>query len=108
MNELEIKLMSSNLINDEFNLNKIIYDLDLEIERNSFNPDTLDYFVSIASGVLCALLDILWVGDFDLEKCHSRMSSLSPVCFANLTPKPKRSAWRPQRGRISRESLFRI
>ena len=33
MNELEIKLMSSNLINDEFNLDKIIYDLDIEIEK---------------------------------------------------------------------------
>ena len=34
------------------------------------HADKLDYFVSVASGVLCSLLDIVWVGEFSLE--HGR------------------------------------
>ena len=34
----------------------------------SSQADTIDYLVSVASGVLCGLLDVLWVGDFNLER----------------------------------------
>ncbi len=34
----------------------------------SSQADSLDYIVAAASGVLCAALDILWVGEFSLEK----------------------------------------
>ena len=54
--------------NPEFDLDIIIYDLDGQIELLSSQADTIDYLVSIASGVLCGLLDVLWVGEFNLER----------------------------------------
>ena len=49
-------------------LDQIIFDLDRRIEQVSNQADSWDYFVSIASGLLCAALDILWVGEFDLAR----------------------------------------
>ena len=54
--------------NSEFDFDKIIFDLDSKIEMLSSQADSLDYIVAAASGVLCAALDILWVGEFSLEK----------------------------------------
>lgn len=50
-----------------YDLDKIIYDLDKEIDLLSSKADTLDYLVSAGSGLLTSLLDILWIGSFDLE-----------------------------------------
>lgn len=49
-------------------LDAVIYDLDNEIKLLSSQADKWDYLVAVASGVLCGMLDILWVGDFSLEK----------------------------------------
>lgn len=54
----------------EFDFDKMIYDLDAQIDLLSSQADGLDYMVAAASGVLCAALDILWVGEFNLE--HGR------------------------------------
>ena len=51
-----------------FDLDQIIYDLDSQIELLSSQADTLDYLVAVASGVLCGMLDVLWVGEFNLER----------------------------------------
>lgn len=45
-----------------------IYDLDKQIEMLSPHADNLDYFVAVASGIVCGMMDILWVGDFDLAR----------------------------------------
>lgn len=45
----------------------VIYDLDKQIELLSSQADKWDYLVAVASGILCGMLDILWVGDFSLE-----------------------------------------
>lgn len=52
----------------EFDFDKTIYDLNSQIELLSSQADTLDYVVAIASGIACGLLDILWVGEFDLAE----------------------------------------
>lgn len=49
-------------------MDKIIYDLDREIELLSSNADFLDYLISVGSGLLCALLDMVWVGEFSLDQ----------------------------------------
>ena len=54
--------------NPVMDLDQIIFDLDRQIEQVSSQADSWDYFVSIASGLLCAALDILWVGEFDLSR----------------------------------------
>lgn len=55
----------------EFDFDKTIYDLNSQIELLSSQADTLDYVVAIASGIACGMLDILWVGEFDLAKGRS-------------------------------------
>lgn len=53
---------------NDFDFDKIIFDLDEEIDLLSSQADKLDYLIAIASGLTCALLDILWVGEFDLNQ----------------------------------------
>ena len=67
MNEnLEVKVLTDeNTVNIDFE--KSIYDLQQQINGTISQADKLDYFVSVASGMLCGMLDILWVGDFSLE-----------------------------------------
>ena len=55
----------------KFDFDKIIYDLNSQIELLSCQADNLDYIVAIASGMACGLLDILWVGEFDLQSGRS-------------------------------------
>ena len=47
---------------------KTIYELDKQIETLSSHADQIDYFVAAASGVICGMMDILWVGEFDLGR----------------------------------------
>ena len=54
----------------EFDFDKIIFDLNSQIDLLSSQADSLDYIVAIASGIVCGILDILWVGEFDLA--HGR------------------------------------
>lgn len=67
MNEnLDIRLLTNeNIANIDFE--KSIYDLQQQINGMISQADKLDYFVSVASGMMCGMLDILWVGDFSLE-----------------------------------------
>lgn len=55
----------------EFDFDKNIYDLNSQIVVLSSQADNLDYIVAIASGITCGLLDILWVGEFDLADGRS-------------------------------------
>ena len=55
----------------EFDIDKTIYDLNSQMELLSNQADNLDYFVAIASGIACGLLDILWVGEFNLANGRS-------------------------------------
>ncbi len=54
-----------------YNLDQILFDLDSQIELLTSQADQTDYFISIASGLLCGTLDILWAGDFDLARGRS-------------------------------------
>lgn len=53
---------------NDSDFDKIIFDLDEEIDLLSSQADKLDYLIAIASGLTCALLDILWVDEFDLNQ----------------------------------------
>ncbi|MBS6611444.1 hypothetical protein [Peptoniphilus lacydonensis] len=52
----------------EYELGEIIFDLDSELDLLANKADKLDYLLAIASGLTCGLLDILWVGDFNLAR----------------------------------------
>lgn len=63
---LEIEVLTDeNTVNIDFE--KSIYDLQQQINGTISQADKLDYFVSVASGMMCGMLDILWVGEFNLE-----------------------------------------
>lgn len=49
-----------------FDLDRILFDQDTGIKALSNHADSLDGLVSIASGLLCGALDLLWVGEFSL------------------------------------------
>lgn len=67
MNELEIHFTPYDQINP-YDLDRIIFDLDRQVDSLSSQADGFDYLVSIASGVLCGALDILWIGDFSFKR----------------------------------------
>ena len=69
--QIELKPYDEATFNGEYDLDKIIYDLDSQIDLLSSQADKFDYLVSIGSGVLCGVLDILWVGFFSLERGRS-------------------------------------
>ena len=45
-----------------------IEELDVSIDNLTNHADKLDYAVSIASGIICGVIDILFVGKFDLDE----------------------------------------
>ena len=63
---IEVKVTSIETV-ARTDLDTVIYDLDKQIELLSSQADKWDCLVAVASGVLCGMLDILWVGDFSLE-----------------------------------------
>lgn len=68
--QLQIKLVSNNemAVGNEYDIDKIIFDLDSQIDLLSSQADKYDYLVSVGSGILCGMLDILWIGEFNLER----------------------------------------
>lgn len=73
--DLEYKLIPYNEGKiEEYDLGEIIFDLDSEFDLLANKADKLDYLLAIASGLTCGLLDILWVGDFNLARGRSLAS----------------------------------
>lgn len=68
---LKIEVVPDAKIIANTDFEKAIYDLDTEIDLLSSHADLLDYIVAASSGILCGMLDILWVGNFDLAKGRS-------------------------------------
>lgn len=69
MNEnIKIELIGEKSCIAEYGYDQVIFDLDNKIKMLSSKADTLDYFVSIGSGIICGLLDIFWTGDFDFSR----------------------------------------
>lgn len=53
---------------EEFDFDKIIYDLNNQIKLLSSRTDNLDYIIAVGSGIACGLLDMLWVGEFNFAR----------------------------------------
>ena len=64
-NKIEVSLLTTESIAST-DYESVIFELNQELYDMSSHADKLDYFVAASSGVLCAMLDILWVGEFDL------------------------------------------
>lgn len=64
--EIEIGL---NSVNEKLSLNENrLAELNKEVDRLTNHSDGLDYMVAVGSGVLTSLIDIFWVGEFNLER----------------------------------------
>lgn len=66
--QVELRQYNESAFNSAYDLDRKIYDLDNRIDMLSSQADKLDYLVAIGSGVLCGMLDIIWVGNFSLER----------------------------------------
>ena len=88
--ELEVRLIPSQNISDaissEYDFDRIIFELDNKIDWLSSQADVADYLISIGSGVLCGVLDILWTGEFDLARGRE-LGSNSIDTFVKQTAK---------------------
>ena len=66
--ELEI-INPKNLVDARLDeIDNQIADLDISIDKLTNHADKLDYAVSIASGIIAGIIDILFVGKFDLQE----------------------------------------
>ena len=67
---VEVELVSNPIAfpKEANDFESIIYDLDSQIEMLSSKADNWDCLVAVGSGVLCGMMDILWVGDFSLTE----------------------------------------
>ena len=52
-----------------------LFDVNQKIDQASNHADHLDYFVAIASGVLCGMLDAVWVRDFNLAEGRDHVAN---------------------------------
>lgn len=66
--ECELLPGEYSIISEEFDFDRIIYDLDSQIELLSSQADSMDYIVAIASGIVCSMLDFLFFGKFDISE----------------------------------------
>ena len=66
--ELEI-INPKNLVDARLDeIDNQIADLDISIDKLTNHADKLDYAVSVASGIIAGIIDILFVGKFDLQE----------------------------------------
>ena len=67
--ELQVKVLTDEkYISAGTDLERYIFDLDSQIDILSGHADKWDYMVAIATGLLCGMMDILLVGEFDLAR----------------------------------------
>lgn len=49
-----------------------LFDINQRIEQSKSKADQWDYYLSIASGIVCGMLDVIWVGDFDFKNARDK------------------------------------
>lgn len=49
-----------------------LFDINQRIEQSKSKADQWDYYLSIASGIVCGMLDAIWVGDFDFKNARDK------------------------------------
>ena len=52
-----------------------LFDINHRIEQSKSKADQWDYYLSIASGIVCGMLDVFWVGDFDFKNAREKSDS---------------------------------
>lgn len=70
-NVLKVEMQSDTSFKASADIERSIFDLDTQIDMLSSHADNLDCLAAIASGLLCGMLDVLWVEVFDLSEGKS-------------------------------------
>ncbi len=69
---IQVEIISDEALKQrDYDFDQLIYDVDTQLDLLSSHADKLDCLVAIASGLLCGMLDIFWVGEFSLERGRS-------------------------------------
>ncbi|WP_029318891.1 hypothetical protein [Butyrivibrio sp. AE3004] len=64
-----------------------IFEIEEEIKSVSPHADDMDYYMAIASGVICGLIDNLWVGEFGLAGGREIASDKAEEFVMNVSKK---------------------
>ena len=73
--DVSVELTQRPMLADKsLDIDTLILDITEDIDILSPDADKVDYLISAASGILCGLMDILWVGEFDLKKARKNSS----------------------------------
>lgn len=66
---LQVEIVSDEALKQrDYDFERLIYDVDTQLDLLSSHADKLDYLVAVGSGLLCGMLDIFWDGEFSLER----------------------------------------
>ncbi len=69
--QITLEVIASSEEEKIYDLDKAIFDLNGKIDLLSSKADTMDCFIAAGSGLLCGLMDVFWVGKFDLSQGRS-------------------------------------
>ena len=69
--KLSVEVLDESKFQNGKGIDRIIFDLDDELDSLSSGAEMSDYLVAASSGLLCGCLDILWLGEFSLEQGRS-------------------------------------
>lgn len=63
------------LTEQKYDLDRIVFDLDAQMDLLSSHADGGDYLAAIGSRLICGILDVVWGGAFDLRRGREWSSS---------------------------------
>ena len=67
--------VTSELTEQKYDFDRIVFDLDAQMDLLSSHADGGDYLTAIGSGLICGILDAVWGGAFDLRRGREGSSS---------------------------------
>ena len=66
--QIQVEVVSQERAPKSHPLERAVFELDSQLDALACTADEADYLLAIASGALCAALDVLWVGEIDLSR----------------------------------------
>lgn len=66
--DLKVEIINNPELMADTDYARSLFEIDQEIDLLSSHADKWDYFIAVASGLLCGMMDILWTGEFNLQE----------------------------------------
>lgn len=85
---IKVEIINNSKIITNTDYEKSLFEISSKLDMLSSHADKLDYFIAVASGLLCGMMDVLWTGNFDLyrgrgaatEKVNDLVVKISQMC----------------------------